>query len=100
MLGTIGTLMMREAIEAIRPIEGKSNAPRKRRHHPIAAALPMRWRVYGSGLYISPLAPAILGFLVGYITKIGTASGGEQCVSECRDRWDRLLIKKKQENNK
>src|SRR3546814_3334203 len=55
MLGTIGTLMMREAIEAIRPIEGKSSAPRKRRHHPIVAALPMRWRFYGSGLYISPL---------------------------------------------
>lgn len=76
MLGTIGTLMMREAIEAIRPIEGKSNAPRKRRHHPIVAALPMRWRFYGSGLYISPLAPAILGFLVGILTMLMGVGGG------------------------
>ncbi|MBA4164986.1 MAG: permease, partial [Erythrobacter sp.] len=76
MLGTIGTLMMREAIEAIRPIEGKSSAPRKRRHHPIVAALPMRWRFYGSGLYISPLAPAILGFLVGILTMLMGVGGG------------------------
>ena len=76
MLGTIGTLMMRESIEAIRPIEGKTNVARKRRHHPIVAALPMRWRFYGSGLYISPLAPAILGFLVGILTMLMGVGGG------------------------
>jgi hypothetical protein len=33
-----------------------------RRHNPIIAILPMRWRFYQSGLYISPLAPLLLGF--------------------------------------
>ena len=32
--------------------------PRKRRHHPLVASLPLRWRFYRSGLYISPLGAA------------------------------------------
>ena len=77
MLGTIGSLMMREALTAIRP--QKTNAdtrPRKRRHHPLVASLPMRWRFYASGLYISPLAPLILGVLVGILTMLMGVGGG------------------------
>ncbi len=77
LLGGIGSLMMREAIDALRP--GKSGAatkPRKRRHHPLVAGLPFRWRFYRSGLYISPLAPLILGTLVGVLTMLMGVGGG------------------------
>jgi len=76
MLGTIGTLMMREAIEALRPGNGASRKVKKRRHHPLVASLPLRWRFYRSGLYISPLAPAILGVLVGTLTMLMGVGGG------------------------
>ena len=77
MLGTIGTLMAREAWLTIRA--GKtSERPRaaKRRHHPLVASLPGRWRFYRSGLYISPLAPLLLGAGVGALTMLMGVGGG------------------------
>lgn len=77
MLGAIGGLMMREALQALLASRGGKPAPAaKRRHHPLVAALPYRWRFYGSGLYISPLAPLILGFLVGILTMLMGVGGG------------------------
>ena len=77
MLGTIGMLMAREAIDALRPrAEGGPKRARKRRHHPLVAALPMRWRFYRSGLYISPLAPLLLGVIVGILTMLMGVGGG------------------------
>lgn len=75
LLGTIGTLMAREAIQMLRG-ETSGSAPARRRHHPIVAALPGRWRFYGSGLYISPLAPLIVGVVVGTLTMIMGVGGG------------------------
>ncbi len=79
MLGTIGALMMQEALAAILPqVSAARAAPqaRKRRHHPLVAGLPYRWRFYSSGLYISPLAPLILGMLVGILTMLMGVGGG------------------------
>ncbi|MBA4009045.1 MAG: permease [Erythrobacter sp.] len=77
LLGSIGTLMMREALSALRPGTFGTGAPvRKRRHHPLVASLPYRWRFYASGLYISPLAPLILGMLVGILTMLMGVGGG------------------------
>lgn len=77
LLGSIGTLMMREAVSALRPGTFGTGAPvRKRRHHPLVASLPYRWRFYASGLYISPLAPLILGMLVGILTMLMGVGGG------------------------
>jgi len=76
MLGTIGLLMAREAIDALRPGEGGGAQPRKRRHHPLIAGLPFRWRFYRSGLYISPLAPLFLGVIVGVLTMLMGVGGG------------------------
>ncbi|MEE4155608.1 MAG: sulfite exporter TauE/SafE family protein [Erythrobacter sp.] len=79
MLGTIGALMMQEALAAILPQVSAARVPppvRKRRHHPLVAGLPYRWRFYSSGLYISPLAPAILGMLVGILTMLMGVGGG------------------------
>ncbi len=76
MLGTIGSMMMKEALEVIRPGARVEQVVRKRRHHPLVAALPMRWRFYSSGLYISPLAPLILGIGVGILTMLMGIGGG------------------------
>lgn len=77
MLGTIGSLMAKEAYETIWPSEKKGikKVP-KRRHHPFVTALPLRWRFYSSGLYISPLAPLILGVFVGILTMLMGVGGG------------------------
>lgn len=76
MLGTIGTLMGREALTAISAKGGQAPAVRKRRHHPLIAAMPMRWRFYRSGLYISPLGPMLLGVIVGILTMLMGVGGG------------------------
>jgi uncharacterized membrane protein YfcA len=77
MLGAIGTLMANEAWGALRATN-KGEKPRaaKRRHHPLVAALPGRWRFYRSGLYISPLAPLILGAGVASLTSLLGVGGG------------------------
>ena len=77
LLGAIGGLMLREASGAIGALRaGRPPRARKRHHHPLVAALPLRWRFYRSGLYISPLAPLILGFLVGMLTVLLGVGGG------------------------
>ena len=77
MLGSIGSLMMREAFEALSAAKGQKDvSPRKRRHHPLVAGLPFRTRFYASGLYISPIAPLILGVIVGVLTMLMGVGGG------------------------
>jgi uncharacterized membrane protein YfcA len=77
MLGTIGALMMREALQSIGALKsGEKPRAARRRHHPLVAALPGRWRFYRSGLYISPLAPLLLGTGVGVLTMLMGVGGG------------------------
>lgn len=77
LLGSIGSMMARESWTAIRATHGGPPArARKRRHHPLIAALPLRTRFYASGLYISPLAPLLLGFGVGILTILLGIGGG------------------------
>ncbi|MFC3579024.1 sulfite exporter TauE/SafE family protein [Sphingomonas hylomeconis] len=77
MLGSIGGLMARESVTAILATRGgRPPRPRKRRHHPLVAALPFRTRFYASGLYISPLAPLLLGFFTGILTILLGVGGG------------------------
>lgn len=77
MLGSIGGLMTKEAIQTIVALRrGGRPDTRLRRHHPLIAALPMRWRFYRSGLYISPLAPFLLGVLTGVLTVSLGVGGG------------------------
>ncbi len=77
LLGSVGTLMARDAISRIWPRQGlERTVPRKRHHHPIVTALPFRWRFYQSGLFISPLAPALLGFIAGMLTVLLGVGGG------------------------
>ncbi len=76
MLGAIGILMLREALDALLPGRTGAQQVPRRRHHPIVAALPLRWRFYSSGLYVSPLAPLILGVIVGILTMLMGVGGG------------------------
>jgi len=77
MLGSIGAFMARESIEALLAERtGRQIQARKRHHHPLVASLPMRWRFYRSGLYISPLAPLLLGVGVGILTMLMGIGGG------------------------
>jgi uncharacterized protein len=76
LLGSIGVMMAKEsatALDIIKPREGKKPP---RRHNPLIASLPMRWRFYQSGLYISPLAPLLLGFAAGMLTVLLGVGGG------------------------
>ncbi|WP_324828289.1 sulfite exporter TauE/SafE family protein [Qipengyuania zhejiangensis] len=75
LLGTIGLLMAKESMQVLRGGGAGKQAPR-RRHHPLVASLPMRWRFYRSGLYISPLAPLIVGVVVGILTMLMGVGGG------------------------
>jgi hypothetical protein len=77
LLGSIGILMAKESATAlgfIRTSEARRKAPNRR--NPLIAMLPMRWRFYQSGLYISPLAPLLLGFLSGMLTVLLGVGGG------------------------
>ncbi|MEA3263745.1 MAG: sulfite exporter TauE/SafE family protein [Pseudomonadota bacterium] len=77
LLGTIGTLMARESWQAVKAQRTGVPLPaRKRRHHPMVANLPLRWRFYRSGLYISPLAPLLLGVFTGVLTMLMGIGGG------------------------
>jgi len=76
LLGTIGALMGRESLQAVRQKRTEPTRAAKRRHHPLVASLPMRWRFYRSGLYISPLAPLLLGVVVGILTMLMGVGGG------------------------
>ena len=77
LLGSIGSLMARESWQVMKAQKSGVPVPaRKRRHHPMVASLPLRWRFYRSGLYISPLAPLLLGVLTGTLTMLMGIGGG------------------------
>ncbi len=78
LLGSVGLLMAREAATALNILKPRLREIERpaRRHNPLIAMLPMRWRFYRSGLYISPLAPLGLGFLSGLLTVLLGIGGG------------------------
>jgi uncharacterized membrane protein YfcA len=76
LLGSIGGLMLKDALIALGWIDA-AEAPADKPHHVRwVAALPMRWRFYASGLYLSPLAPLALGFLAGILSVLLGVGGG------------------------
>ena len=75
LLGGIGGLMLKDALIALGWVQ--VDTPRERpRHNRWVASLPLRWRFYASGLYLSPLAPLALGFVAGMMTVLLGVGGG------------------------
>ena len=75
-LGAIGSLMLKDSLVML-GLLGRREAPATAtRHNRWIASLPLRWRFYSSGLYISPLAPLVLGFLAGVLTVFLGIGGG------------------------
>ncbi len=75
-LGLIGSLMLAESLRAI-VREPKKGAPRRRRRRTAwMAALPFAMRFRRSQLFISPIPPAALGFVVGVLSAIMGVGGG------------------------
>ena len=76
-LSVIGGLMLRDALAALLARRAGRVAPARRmRHLPWVAALPWPMRFPRSGLYISPVAPLVLGAAVGMLTVIMGIGGG------------------------
>lgn len=77
LLGSVGGLMLRDAISGLLAKRAGRPAPtRANRHNRFVAMLPWRTRFYKSGLYMSPLAPLLLGLFVGVLTVIMGVGGG------------------------
>ncbi|HET9356045.1 MAG TPA: sulfite exporter TauE/SafE family protein [Sphingomicrobium sp.] len=76
LLGGIGGLMLKDALVALGWVDPSPDAQAPKRHNRWVASLPLRWRFYASGLYISPLAPLVLGFVAGILTMLLGIGGG------------------------
>jgi uncharacterized membrane protein YfcA len=75
LLGGIGGLMLKDALVALGWLKLDEHTERPR-HNRWVASLPLRWRFYASGLYLSPLAPLALGFVAGVMTVLLGVGGG------------------------
>lgn len=75
LLGSIGGLMLKDAVIALGWVQRDQSIERPR-HNRWIASLPLRWRFYASGLYLSPLAPLVLGFIAGMMTVLLGVGGG------------------------
>jgi uncharacterized protein len=75
-LSWIGVLMLKDALIALGYVSPPEQPEKPPRHNRWVASLPMRWRFYSSGLYISPLAPLALGFAAGVLTVLLGIGGG------------------------
>jgi uncharacterized membrane protein YfcA len=74
-LGWIGAVMLRDSLSALGYLGVKPTAEQPR-HNRWIASLPLRWRFYSSGLYISPVAPLALGYLAGVMPVLLGIGGG------------------------
>ncbi len=76
LLGTIGGLMMIEAVTALRRRKSGGQVKLNRKHHSWIHGLPFRMRFRTSGLYISVIPPIGIGVLVGVMSAIMGVGGG------------------------
>lgn len=78
LLGTIGTLMLIESIEALRRKQAGVPVGRSGQdsHHNWMQRLPFKSRFPRSKLYASTIPPVVLGIIVGWLTAIMGVGGG------------------------
>lgn len=75
LLTWIGALMLWDALTALGHV-GKREQGEPILHTRWLSSLPLRWRFSVSGLYISPIAPLVLGFGTGMLTVLLGVGGG------------------------
>ncbi len=75
LLGTVGGLMLRESLAALRATRGGA-APARRAPHLWMHGLPLKMRFRESRLYISVIPPLLIGFGVGILSAIMGVGGG------------------------
>ena len=75
LLGWIGGLMLWDALRTLGYV-GAQEQQEPIRHTRWLSTLPMRWRFAASGLYISPIAPFLLGLGAGILTVLLGVGGG------------------------
>jgi uncharacterized protein len=75
-LGWIGIIMLKDALIALGVVTGGAAGKEPPRHNRWVASLPLRWRFYSSGLYLSPVAPLAIGFAAGVLTVLLGIGGG------------------------
>jgi uncharacterized membrane protein YfcA len=75
-LAWIGTIMLKDSLVALGLIKSEKPVANAPRHNRWVASLPLRWRFYTSGLYISPVAPLAIGFGAGVMTVLLGIGGG------------------------
>ena len=74
-LASIGGLMLKDALVALGYVQAPQRSEQPR-HNRWVGSLPLRWRFYSSGLYLSPIAPFALGFVAGMLTVLLGIGGG------------------------
>jgi uncharacterized membrane protein YfcA len=72
----IGGLMLLDGLKSLGYFRTAAPSQARPRHNRLVASLPLRWRFHASGLYISPIAPFVLGFLAGTLTVFLGIGGG------------------------
>ncbi|MBZ6377400.1 permease [Pacificimonas flava] len=75
-LTLVGVSMLVETTRTLRRQATGQKAKKSKRRGSILSALPGRMRFRAAGLYISPLAPFIIGLLVGVLTFVMGIGGG------------------------
>jgi uncharacterized membrane protein YfcA len=76
MLGTIGTLMLRESLATLRAYRSGVTVSRRIVHRSWIQTLPFKMRFRQSRLYISVIPPLAIGFAVGVLSAVMGIGGG------------------------
>ncbi|MGZ5931816.1 MAG: sulfite exporter TauE/SafE family protein [Rhizomicrobium sp.] len=77
LLGTVGGLMLKESLAALRAYQsGAVSSARRSGQHLWMHGLPMKMRFRESRLYISIIPPLVIGFFVGVLSAIMGVGGG------------------------
>ena len=74
-LGSVGTMMAIESINALRRVKRRQGQPVKLHQHNWAQGLPLKMRFRKSRLYISATLPIGIGFVVGIMSAIMGVGG-------------------------
>jgi len=75
-LGSIGSLMLLEAVTTMRKSQGGGSLARRPGQHSWIHGLPFKMRFKRSRLYISAIPPLAIGFLVGLLASMMGVGGG------------------------